>query len=186
MRADCCADHVDVDERWNGSERGRGMTQAAFLLFVFLKQFYIKSSGSIGIADLCIAFCVIFLVLDIVRGKRKMPSVTDLKREKFLIAFLICVVIINLFFTIKDRCLDYERYTLYWIFNGAAIWCFLELADKDFLKKLNGVCMQLWGPYGPHLLLSGCVFYEYIQIHGHFFRFDVVYSRNGDMVLCKI
>ena len=28
------------------------MTQAAFLLFVFLKQFYIKSSGSIGIADL--------------------------------------------------------------------------------------------------------------------------------------
>ena len=168
-----------------------------------------------------------------------MPSVTDLKREKFLIAFLICVVIINLFFTIKDRCLDYERYTLYWIFNGAAIWCFLELADKDFLKKLNGVCkiniltqaviwvlglwksiyrilgtnpvyglplmilismhficlyillisfviMQLWGPYGPHLLLSGCVFYEYIQIHGHFFRFDVVYSRNGDMVLCKI
>ncbi len=84
MRADCCADHVDVDERWNGSERGRGMTQAAFLLFVFLKQFYIKSSGSIGIADLCIAFCVIFLVLDIVRGKRKMPSVTDLKREKIL------------------------------------------------------------------------------------------------------
>ena len=116
------------------------MTQAAFLLFVFLKQFYIKSSGSVGIADLCMAFCVIFLVLDIVRGKRKMPSVTDLKREKFLIAFLICVVIINLFFTIKDRCLDYERYTLYWIFNGAAIWCFLELADKDFLKKLNGVC----------------------------------------------
>ena len=114
------------------------MTQAAFLLFVFLKQFYIKSSGSVGIADLCMAFCVIFLVLDIVRGKRKMPSVTDLKREKFLIAFLICVVIINLFFTIKDRCLDYERYTLYWIFNGAAIWCFLELADKDFLKKLNG------------------------------------------------
>ena len=96
------------------------MTQAAFLLFVFLKQFYIKSSGSVGIADLCMAFCVIFLVLDIVRGKRKMPSVTDLKREKFLIAFLICVVIINLFFTIKDRCLDYERYTLYWIFNGAA------------------------------------------------------------------
>lgn len=42
MRADCCADHVDVDERWNSSERGRGMTQAAFLLFVFLKQFYIK------------------------------------------------------------------------------------------------------------------------------------------------
>lgn len=38
-------------------------------------------------------------------------------------------------FTIKDRCLDYERYTLYWIFNGAAIWCFLELADKDFLKS---------------------------------------------------
>ena len=108
------------------------MTQAAFLLFVFLKQFYIKSSGSIGIADLCIAFCVIFLVLDIVRGKRKMPSVTDLKREKFLIAFLICVVIINLFFTIKDHCRDYERYTLYWIFNGAAIWCFLELADKTF------------------------------------------------------
>ena len=57
------------------------MTQAAFLLFVFLKQFYIKSSGSVGIADLCMAFCVIFLVLDIVRGKRKMPSVTDLKRE---------------------------------------------------------------------------------------------------------
>ena len=26
----------------------------------------------------------------------------------------------------------------------------------------------------------------YIQIHGHFFRFAVVYSRNGDMVLCKI
>ena len=67
MRADCCADHVDVDERWNSSERGRGMTQAAFLLFVFLKQFYIKSSGSVGIADLCMAFCVIFLVLDIVR-----------------------------------------------------------------------------------------------------------------------
>lgn len=77
------------------------MTQAAFLLFVFLKQFYIKSSGSIGIADLCIAFCVIFLVLDIVRGKRKMPSVTDLKREKFLIAFLICVVIINLFLLLR-------------------------------------------------------------------------------------
>jgi hypothetical protein len=38
------------------------MTQAAFLLFVFLKQFYIKSSGSVGIADLCMAFCVIFLI----------------------------------------------------------------------------------------------------------------------------
>lgn len=166
-----------------------------------------------------------------------MPSVTDLKREKFLIAFLICVVIINLFFTIKDRCLDYERYTLYWIFNGAAIWCFLELADKDFLKKLNGVCkiniltqavigcllwksiyriwgptryrvplmiltvcilsvlydfinqlvcMQLWGPYGPHLLLSGCVFYEYIQIHGHFFRFVLYTVGMAVWILCKI
>ena len=56
------------------------MTQAAFLLFVFLKQFYIKSSGSIGIADLCIAFCVIFLVLDIVRGKRKILNcISDLR-----------------------------------------------------------------------------------------------------------
>ena len=78
------------------------------------------------------AFCVIFLVLDIVRGKRKMPSVTDLKREKILNCISDLRSIINLFFTIKDRCLDYERYTLYWIFNGAAIWCFLELADKAF------------------------------------------------------
>ena len=71
---------MDVDECWNSSERGRGMTQAAFLLFVFLKQFYIKSSGSIGIADLCIAFCVIFLVLDIVRGKRKILNcISDLR-----------------------------------------------------------------------------------------------------------
>ena len=116
------------------------MTQAAFLLFVFLKQFYIKSSGSIGIADLCIAFCVIFLVVDILRGKRKFPSIAEVKRDGSFLLFLVCVLIINLFFTIKDRCLDYERYTLYWIFNGAAIWCFLELADKDFLKKLNGVC----------------------------------------------
>ena len=71
---------MDVDERWNSSERGRGMTQAAFLLFVFLKQFYIKSSGSVGIADLCMAFCVIFLVLDIVRGKRKILNcISDLR-----------------------------------------------------------------------------------------------------------
>ena len=108
------------------------MTQAAFLLFVFLKQFYIKSSGSIGIADLCIAFCVIFLVLDIVRGKRKMPSVTDLKREKFLIAFLICVVIINLFLLLRIIVGIMNDIPYTWIFNGAAIWCFLELADKDF------------------------------------------------------
>lgn len=77
------------------------MTQAAFLLFVFLKQFYIKSSGSIGIADLCIAFCVIFLVVDILRGKRKFPSIAEVKRDGSFLLFLVCVLIINLFLLLK-------------------------------------------------------------------------------------
>ncbi len=116
------------------------MTEAAFLLFVFLKQFYARRSGSVGLADCCLAFSVALLLCDIARKKRPAPSVLAIKKEKYFIYFLGCAAGINTIFSIIDRNMEYEVYTLYWFFDAAGIWCFAELANGEFLKKLNIVC----------------------------------------------
>lgn len=138
------------------------MTEIAFLLFVFLKQFYTRSSGNIGLADICMMLCVILLVTDIIRGKRKGISAVEIKKERFFLYFLICIVAVNLFFSVKDQNLEYEKYTLYWLFNGMSIWCFTRLADKKFLKKLNGVCkLNLCVQFGVWISGHGRTFFEY-------------------------
>lgn len=138
------------------------MTEAAFLLFVFLKQFYARSSGSVGLADICMVFCALFLTIDIIRGKRKGIFTTTIKQERFFLYFLACVTVINLFFTIKDHNVEYEKYTLYWLFNGMSIWCFIRLADKSFLKKLNRVCkINIWVQFAIWASGHGRIFFEY-------------------------
>jgi len=116
------------------------MTEAAFLLFVFLKQFYARRSGSIGLADCCLALSAASLMWDMARGKRPAPSIFTIKKERYFLYFLGFVVGINMIFSIIDRNLEYETYTLYWIFNAMGMWCFTELANKQFLEKLNKVC----------------------------------------------
>ena len=41
---------------------GKGLLMLLFFLFVFLKPFYLQSSGNVGSADVCLAACFVLLL----------------------------------------------------------------------------------------------------------------------------
>ena len=119
-----------------------GTAEYLFLLFLFLKQFYILPSGSLGMGDYCLAGCFLTMILSDY-PKRKQPQVW--KEDRLLLAFLFCVLVINGVYAGYTRDGGYLKYTVFWWFNGAAIWSMRRLAAADghecdgvpFLRHVN-------------------------------------------------
>lgn len=135
------------------------MAALFFYMFILLKQFYILDSGYIGIGDLCLSLCALCLFW---RNYNIKKCKEELMNEKYLYGFLCAVIIINGIFSLKNRQWDYIRYTLYWIYNIAAIWCFQTLSNRRFLKNINmlfkmNIILQML----VYLTGYGRVFHEY-------------------------
>lgn len=130
-----------------------------FLLFVFLKQFYILPSGNLGIGDACLAVSCLFLMLS--KIKKKEPFL-NLNQDFWGLAFIICVVIINFINFMIYKQPSFLIYILYWIYNACAIICFKNLINKKFLRKLAFVLKaSILLQFLLYITGVGRQFYEY-------------------------
>lgn len=104
-----------------------------FLLFLFSKQFYIQSSGMAGMADISLILCFITLL-----GTRLKYGGKYISREKqtwrldvFLYVFIFFALVINMLYAIWEGTNDFLIYTLYWLYNGMAIWTFRYVGEQN-------------------------------------------------------
>ena len=138
------------------------MPELFFLLFAFLKPFYMLPSGSVGLADLSMAVCAASLAF---RSVKKKELVSTFRQDWMLYLFLIAVAVINGIYTIIYNNYEFVRYTAFWIYNAGAIWSFRQLGrlyGQSFFTKLNYV---IKGNIGIQFLVflsgRGRIFYEY-------------------------
>lgn len=122
-----------------------------FLLFFALKPYYLKPSGSIGAADMCLAASGLLLAADAVmrlwsytRSERsgsmtfqndkliekpiadsKLSSVMRfMKKDIPLYLFLTGVIAVNGWYTHTTGSHEFTKFSIYWIYNVFAIWIF--------------------------------------------------------------
>lgn len=116
---------MDVLQKWNRSIPDGNGTAAAvlfFLLFIFLKQFYLFPSGRMEAADVCLFASFFMLLCDCMI--RRPERLFKLKIEGLFYVFLAFVVVINTYYGIRLGRGEFFKYTCFWIFNACAIWSF--------------------------------------------------------------
>ena len=106
-------------------------------MFVFLKQFYLLPSGSIGIGDAFLIFsAIIVFVISIIIKKETILYPYDL----YWYAFIVFVIIINGSYFVGTKNLEFLKYIVYWLYCTIAIWTFRKLAGKQFFNRIAKVC----------------------------------------------
>ena len=90
-----------------------------FLLFVFLKQFYLFPSGGMGAADVCLLLSFFILLAGCLKKKERVGRVRE---DGFFYVFLLFVIGINAYYGIRLGRNEFFRYTFFWIYNACAIW----------------------------------------------------------------
>lgn len=124
-----------------------------FISFLLLKQFYIFPSGSIGLADLCLGVSGLVIVGKQIReyqkykkeglsGRLILHKIFNWEEDKFLYIFLACVVIINSVYTCRERSIGFVKYSVYWLYNGMAIWCFRYIGREQNFKKYSVIAVR--------------------------------------------
>lgn len=133
-----------------------------FLLFVFLKQFYLFPSGGMGAADVCLLLSFFILLAGCLKKKERIGRVRE---DGFFYVFLLFVIGINAYYGIRLGRNEFFRYTFFWIYNACAIWTFRKLVDQEnetFLLWMNrvvkvNIVLQLLVYASGH----GRIFHEY-------------------------
>lgn len=175
-----------------------GSSAVLFFMFILLKPYYLKPSGSIGTADICLAAAgAAMLAAELVRITQIVCGANDknvvgnklmhgtlpenaesvsfcdkdilevssdrknggssgclremlnvcakgllYRRDIALYVFILFAAVINAVYSIRLGSHEYTKYTMYWIFNGLAIWTLRKLRDAD--QHLNGkLCVLL-------------------------------------------
>lgn len=155
---------MNVLQKWNRGIPNGTWTAAAvlfFLLFIFLKQFYLFPSGGMEAADVCLFASFFMLSCDCMI--RRSERLFQLKTEWLFYVFLASVVMINAYYGIRLGRSEFFKYTCFWIFNACAIWSFCYLTEyggKAFLTEINRVVKV---NIGVQLLI-------YLSGHGRIFR----------------
>ncbi len=138
------------------------MVITLFLLFIFLKQFYIFPSGSIGLADISLMLCFLLLLHSRIRDKSFRPT---LKQDILLYLFLGFVIVINSIYGILNQNREFFKYSLFWLYNVCAIWTFRELCNlfgAKFLRQLNYIVkLNIITQLLVYLSGHGRLFHEY-------------------------
>lgn len=103
-----------------------------FLLFLFLKQFYIQPSGMLGMADVSLILCYILLL-----GTRLKYGCKHIAKERqewkidgFLYVFIFFVVVINLLYALLEDKNDFLTNMLFWVYNGMSVWTFRYVGEQ--------------------------------------------------------
>lgn len=157
---------MDVLQKWNRSIPDGNGTAAAvlfFLLFIFLKQFYLFPSGGMEAADVCLFASFFMLLCDCMR--RRPERLFQLKTEGLFYVFLAFVLVINTYYGIRLGRGEFSKYTCFWIFNACAIWSFCYLAEYGGKAFLTGINRVVKVNIGVQLLIyltgRGRIFREY-------------------------
>lgn len=132
-----------------------------FLLFIFLKQFYLFPSGGMEAADVCLFASFLCCYVTVVR--RRPERLLQLKTESLFYGFLASVVVINTYYGIRLGRGEFFRYTCFWIFNACAIWSFCYLTEYGGKVFLTGINRVVKVNIGVQLLI-------YLSGHGRIFR----------------
>ena len=134
-----------------------------FLLFIFLKQFYLFPSGRMEAADVCLFASFFMLLCDCMR--RRPERLLQLKTEGLFYVFLASVLMINAYYGIRLGRGEFSKYTCFWIFNACAIWSFCYLAEYGGKAFLTGINRVVKVNIGVQLLIyltgRGRIFREY-------------------------
>ena len=155
---------MNVLQKWNrGIPNGTWTATAVlfFLLFIFLKQFYLFPSGGMEAADVCLFASFFMLLCDCMR--RRPERLLQLKTESLFYGFLASVVVINTYYGIRLGRGEFFRYTCFWIFNACAIWSFCYLTEYGGKAFLTGINRVVKVNIGVQLLI-------YLSGHGRIFR----------------
>ena len=155
---------MNVLQKRNRSIPDGNETAAAvlfFLLFIFLKQFYLFPSGGMEAADVCLFASFFMLLCDCMR--RRPERLLQLKTESLFYGFLASVVVINTYYGIRLGRGEFFRYTCFWIFNACAIWSFCYLTEYGGKAFLTGINRVVKVNIGVQLLI-------YLSGHGRIFR----------------
>ena len=155
---------MDVLQKWNRSRPDGTETAAAvlfFLLFIFLKQFYLFPSGGMEAADVCLFASFFMLLCDCMR--RRPERLLQLKTESLFYVFLASVLMINAYYGIRLGRGEFFKYTCFWIFNACAIWSFCYLTEYGGKAFLTGINRVVKVNIGVQLLI-------YLSGHGRIFR----------------
>ncbi len=112
------------------------LLQFLFLLYIFVKPFYIFESGSFQPGDIVFVACFFVFLYYIGEG-----NLLNSKFDYILVAFVMWVFIVNFVYFSLYRQTEFIMSTLYYIFNLALVFVarFL-LLDKSFLRKLFWTC----------------------------------------------
>lgn len=114
--------------------------QGLFLLGVFLKQFYIFSSGSFQLGDFCFMGSFLLVIVFVLHGR-----ITFVSGDALIARFVVCVVMINLIYMFiygNDYLGEFRfhKSSIYYIYNLFIILTFRQFcSDIVFLKKLGRV-----------------------------------------------
>ena len=155
---------MDVLQKWNRSIPDGNETAAAvlfFLLFIFLKQFYLFPSGGMEAADVCLFASFFMLLCDCMR--RRPERLLQLKTESLFYVFLASVLMINAYYGIRLGRGAFFKSTCFWIFNACAIWSFCYLTEYGGKAFLTGINRVVKVNIGVQLLI-------YLSGHGRIFR----------------
>lgn len=129
-----------------------------FLIFIFLKQFYIFKSGGLQIAD--IFFIISFVGYFFANRGEKKKGIK--KIDIYIVIFLILVTIINLIYMLIYNKNEFLVSTFHWIYISLFIVLFRNLMEnKIFLQKLLGVVkISILTQLGIYICGLGRYYYE--------------------------
>ena len=110
-----------------------GLIQISFLIFIFLKQFYILSSGGLQPSDLFFILSFTIYIIKCIRDNSFKINTID----KYIILFICLLTIINMSYFMIYKKFDFLISSFYYIYNFTVIILFRRLLkDECFIKKL--------------------------------------------------
>lgn len=109
-------------------------------IYFLLKPFYLGKSGTLQISDVFILGAFLLTILNRKKEANEITK-TNLKNLKYLLIFVICVSMINLFYSIFYSPNSFFTSTLYYIFIFLGIYTIIyKINDKELLKKIYIIC----------------------------------------------
>lgn len=108
-----------------------GLEGIIFCLGIFLKQFYLFPSGSLGAGDLCFGLCALILLY---KDLRKQKGLAVQKEDWPVYGFFACVALINGIYFLRLGHQDYVKYSVYWLYSIMIIWSFRQIGTNEFTR----------------------------------------------------
>lgn len=157
------------------------MIMLSFFLFMILKPFYLQSSGSVGLGDICMMACFA-LLLGQKLWKMVRESWTGLLctqqsswkkcvgrlwsyKDFLLYCFLALATAVNLIYALRWQDHEFIKYSVFWFYNGFAIWTWRAMAGwygRTFFKTVNVAAkFNLIVQYAVWVSGRGQIFHEY-------------------------